>query len=137
MVLTFFSMNQVVFALLYCSSFQHCVQIKEKTPHEHSEWIHSPPPFTLQGQHLLPNASLKLAHKGELEHIRNLQAGRASACFDVGMVYLFDLPDHGGLPAADLHAYISAQQMQEGGGVTAAAGPFSTAERLGRVTESF
>jgi len=70
MVLTFFSMNQVIFALLYCSSFQHCVQIKEKMPREHSGWILSPPPFTLQGQHLLPNASLKFSHKGKPEQIR-------------------------------------------------------------------
>lgn len=70
MVLTFFSMNQVVFALLYCGSFQHCVQIKEKKPREHSEWLLSPPPFALQGQHLLPDASSKLSRTGKLEQIR-------------------------------------------------------------------
>lgn len=90
MVLTFFSMNQVIFALLYCSSFQHCVQIKEKMPRELSEWILSPPPLTLQGQHLLPNVSLKLSRKGVSgSKSVSLQLCRVSACCDARVVTYF------------------------------------------------
>ena len=57
-------------------------------------------------------------------------------CFDARVIYLFNLLDLEGLPE-QVCTYTAPQQMQEGGGVTAAAGPFSIAERLGRVTESF
>lgn len=99
MVLTFFCMNQVVFALLYCGSFQHCVQIKEKMPREDAEWILSPPPFTLRGQHFLPNASLKLSHKGTLEQTgQNPQPCRASARLGARVLHSFDLPALEGVP---------------------------------------
>lgn len=105
MVLTFFCMNQVVFALLYCGSFQHCVQIKEKMPREDAEWILSPPPFTLRGQHFLPNASLKLSHKGTLEQTgQNPQPCRASARLGARVLHSFDLPALEGLPGTALHA---------------------------------
>lgn len=98
MVLTFFCMNQVVFALLYCGSFQHCVQIKEKMPREDVEWILSPPPFTLRGQHFLPNASFKLSHQGTLE-----QTGQPPTLQGLRMLHFFALPALEGLPGTALH----------------------------------
>lgn len=128
MVLTFFCMNQVVFALLYCGSFQHCVQIKEKMPREDAEWILSPPPFTLQDQHFLPSASFKLSHQGTPE-----QTGQPTTLQGQGASLL--CPSSSGRFARHSSACSTSRSRgRRAGGSLQLLGPLSTAQRLGRDT---